>query len=98
MTNTKKQIPEFRSEEEERTFWAKHDSTEFIDWQAAQRRRFPNLKPTLRSIPLRLPVSMIEDPKRDHARPSKREPWKFFPHLTLGAWVTLTFLTCARSN
>ena len=63
MANTKKQIPEFRSEEDERSFWAKHDSTEFIDWQAAQRRRFPNLKPSLRTISLRLPVSMIEDLK-----------------------------------
>ena len=36
MASTKKQVPEFRSEEEERSFWAGHDSTEFIDWQAAQ--------------------------------------------------------------
>lgn len=63
MKSTKQQIPEFRSEEEERAFWTGHDSTEFIDWQAAQRRRFPNLKPSLRTISLRLPVSMIEDLK-----------------------------------
>jgi len=64
MPNTKKKpIPEFPSEERERAFWAKHDSTEFVDWQAAQRRKFPNLKPTLRTISLRLPVSMIEELK-----------------------------------
>jgi predicted DNA binding CopG/RHH family protein len=64
MTTTKKKpVPEFRSEEEEREFWAAHDSTEFIDWQSAQRRRFPNLKPSLRTISLRLPVYMIEDLK-----------------------------------
>ena len=64
MANTKKrQLPKFRSEEDERNFWVKHDSTEFMDWQAAQRRRFPNLKPSLRTISLRLPVSMIEDLK-----------------------------------
>jgi predicted DNA binding CopG/RHH family protein len=63
MANTKKQIPEFRSEDDERNFWAKHDSTEFIDWRTAQTRRFPNLKPSLRTISLRLPVSMIEDLK-----------------------------------
>ena len=39
------------------------DSTEFIDWDSANQRRFPNLKPTLRTISLRLPVSMIEDLK-----------------------------------
>ena len=63
MAITKKPVPEFRSEEDERNFWAKHDSTRFIDWQAAQRRRFPNLKPSLRTISLRLPVAMIEDLK-----------------------------------
>jgi len=63
MANTKKRVPDFRSEEEERIFWAKHDSTEFVDWQTAQRRKLPNLKPSLRTISLRLPVSMIEDLK-----------------------------------
>jgi predicted DNA binding CopG/RHH family protein len=63
MPNKKKQIPELRSEESEHEFWAQHDSSEFIDWQAARRRKFPNLKPSLRTISLRLPVSMIEDLK-----------------------------------
>jgi predicted DNA binding CopG/RHH family protein len=63
MVNTKKKIPEFRSEEAERKFWAEHDSTDYIDWQTARTRRFPNLKPSLRTISLRLPVSMIEDLK-----------------------------------
>jgi predicted DNA binding CopG/RHH family protein len=56
-------VTEFRSEDSEREFWAGHDSTEFIDWQSARRRKLPNLKPTLRTISLRLPVSMIEDLK-----------------------------------
>jgi predicted DNA binding CopG/RHH family protein len=60
---TKKPIPEFASEDEEREFWASHDSTQYVDWQAAERRKFPNLKPTLRTISLRLPVTMIEDLK-----------------------------------
>jgi len=64
MPSTKKKpVPEFKSEDEEREFWDKHDSTEFVDWQSAQRRKFPNLKPTLRTISLRLPVAMIEDLK-----------------------------------
>ena len=58
-----KPIPKFRSEDAEREFWATHDSTEYIDWSAAHRRKFPTLKPTLRTISLRLPVSMIEDLK-----------------------------------
>lgn len=61
MENTKKPIPEFGSEAEERVFWSMHDSADFIDWQSAQKRKLPNLKPSLRTISLRLPVSMIED-------------------------------------
>ena len=59
----KKTVPEFRSEDEEREFWGTNDSTEFIDWRSAGSQKFPNLKPTLRTISLRLPVSMIEDLK-----------------------------------
>ncbi|MGI8991320.1 MAG: CopG family antitoxin [Bryobacteraceae bacterium] len=49
MATTKKIIPEFRSEEDERSFWPERDSTEFIDWHTAHRGRFPNLKPSLRT-------------------------------------------------
>ena len=63
MPSTKKQIPEFQSEDREREFWATHDSTVYIDWQAGQTRKFPKLKPTLRTISLRLPVAMIQDLK-----------------------------------
>lgn len=59
----KKAVPEFRTEDEEREFWGAHDSTEFIDWRSGRRQKFPNLKPSLRTISLRLPVSMIEDLK-----------------------------------
>jgi predicted DNA binding CopG/RHH family protein len=55
----RKQIPKFDSEEQERGFWAEHDSADFVDWDVAQRRAFPNLRPTLRTISLRLPESMI---------------------------------------
>ncbi len=59
----KKRVPEFRSEDEERRFWTENDSSEFIDWASASRRKLPNLRPSLRTISLRLPVSMIEDLK-----------------------------------
>jgi hypothetical protein len=64
MPNTKKKpMPEFRSEGEGREFWPGHDSTEFIGWRPGKRAKFPNLKPALRTISPRLPVSMIEDLK-----------------------------------
>ena len=58
-----KKIPKLRSEAEERDFWGKADSTEFIDWKAARRVTFYRLKPSLRTISLRLPEMMIEELK-----------------------------------
>jgi len=58
-----KDIPEFKSEEEERQFWAEHDSTEYVDWSKAKRGVFPNLKPSTKTISLRLPESMLEELK-----------------------------------
>lgn len=60
---SKKQIPAFNNEDEEREFWATHDSTEFIDWKKAERVTFSNLKPSTKKISLRLPESMIEELK-----------------------------------
>lgn len=56
-----KPIPNFPSEEAERAFWAENDSMDYLDWKQAQRAIFPNLKPTLKSISLRLPESMIDE-------------------------------------
>jgi predicted DNA binding CopG/RHH family protein len=56
-----KQLPKFKNETDERKFWAENDSTDYVDWKKAQRAVFPNLKPTLRSISLRLPESMISE-------------------------------------
>ncbi len=63
MEDKKKKIPEFKNEDEERNFWAATDSTQYVDWPSAKRRKLINLRPTLRTISLRLPVSMIEDLK-----------------------------------
>jgi hypothetical protein len=41
-------IPEFGSEDEEREFWAEHDSTEYVDWSRARRTVLPNLRPATR--------------------------------------------------
>jgi len=54
-------IPEFKNGDEEREFWANQDSSEFLDWKQAQRAIFSNLKPTLKSISLRLPESVIDE-------------------------------------
>jgi predicted DNA binding CopG/RHH family protein len=58
-----KKVPEFKSEAEEFEFWSTADSTEYVDWSQAKRVKFVNLKPTLRTISVRLPVAMVEDLK-----------------------------------
>ena len=58
-----KRIPKFKDEDEERDFWATQDSTEMVDWSKAQRATFPSLKPTVKTISLRLPASMLEELK-----------------------------------
>lgn len=55
-----KPVPKFRSEAEERAFWLSHDSTDYVDWSKAQRAQFPNLKPSTKSISLRLPVALLD--------------------------------------
>jgi predicted DNA binding CopG/RHH family protein len=58
-----KKIPSFKSEKAEREFWAKHDSTEYLDWSRARRVALPKLQPSVRTISLRLPESMLEELK-----------------------------------
>jgi hypothetical protein len=55
MTKPVKKIPKFSSEEEERSFWETHDSSEYVDWSKAQSVVLANLKPSTKTISLRLP-------------------------------------------
>ncbi len=75
-----KKIPEFKSETEERIFWETQDSTDYVDWSKAKLARFPNLKPSTKSISLRLPESLldrikIEANKRDIPYQSLIKAW-----------------------
>jgi predicted DNA binding CopG/RHH family protein len=58
-----KEIPKFKNEDREREFWATADSTKYVDWTQGKQKKLTNLRPTLRTISLRLPVNMIEDLK-----------------------------------
>ena len=56
-----KQIPKFENEDEEREFWATHDSTDYLDWNKAERAVFPKLKPSTKTISLRMSESMLNE-------------------------------------
>jgi predicted DNA binding CopG/RHH family protein len=59
----RKKIPTFKDEASEHEFWATADSTEYVDWSRGKRVTLPNLKPSVRTISLRLPEAMIAELK-----------------------------------
>ncbi len=59
-----KNIPKFKNEDEERTFWESADSTEYIDWKRVEKTLLPYLKPSLKKVSLRLPELMISELKQ----------------------------------
>lgn len=60
MDSNRESIPQFHNEDEEREFWAAHDATEYIDWSKAERNpTLVHLKPSTRTVSIRLPESLI---------------------------------------
>ena len=58
-----KKIPTFKSKKEEKEFWDTHDSTDYIDWGKAEKVQFPHLKPSTKTISLRIPEGLLNDIK-----------------------------------
>jgi predicted DNA binding CopG/RHH family protein len=63
MKNQAKQIPNFKTEDEEREFWSTHSPLDYMDVASTRHAVFPDLKPTLKSISIRLPEDKIEELK-----------------------------------
>ena len=75
-----KKMPEFKTEAEEREFWETHDSSDYLDWNQAKPASFPKLKPSTKTISLRLPETLldrikIEANKRDMPYQSLIKAW-----------------------
>ena len=62
MKKIPKRIPQFKNEDEEREFWATHSPLDYFD-SRFKRGSFPNLKPSLKSISIRLPADMLAELK-----------------------------------
>ncbi len=60
MNKPAKSIPKFTSEAKERAFWETHDSTGYLDWSKAHKLALPNLKPSAKTISLRLPQHLLD--------------------------------------
>ena len=64
MSNKHELIPQFENEDEEREFWATHDSTEYVDWSKAEKNPIlSRLRPSTRTVSIRLPESLIAELK-----------------------------------
>ena len=63
MTKPTKEIPRFENEADERKFWESHDSADFLDWSLARSVTLPNLKPTTKTISIRLPQHLLDSIK-----------------------------------
>lgn len=63
MKSTRKKIPEFENEDQEREFWATHSPLDYYDTTRPIRGSFPNLKPSLRSVSIRLPEDLLAELK-----------------------------------
>ena len=75
-----KKAPKFKTEQEERTFWETHDSNDYVDWTKAESVSLSNLKPSTKTISLRLPEGLldsikIEANKRDMPYQSLIKVW-----------------------
>ncbi|OGY91414.1 MAG: hypothetical protein A3H70_00105 [Candidatus Komeilibacteria bacterium RIFCSPLOWO2_02_FULL_48_11] len=64
----RKSIPKFKNENQERDFWSKHDSSEYIDWSKADKVVLPNLKPITKAISIRVPESLLSRIKAEANR------------------------------
>jgi len=78
--NKVKTTPKFKTEAEERAFWETHDSSDYVNWKEAQSVTMPNLKPSTKTISLRLPEGLldnikIEANKRDMPYQSLIKSW-----------------------
>ena len=60
MSKLKKTPPNFETEAEEQAFWESLDSNDYVNWKQARPAALPNLKPSTKTISLRLPEMLLE--------------------------------------
>ncbi|MGB6068060.1 MAG: BrnA antitoxin family protein [Desulfomonilaceae bacterium] len=88
-------IPQFKNEDEEREFWATHSPLDYFDSSSARRVLFPNLKPSLKSISIRLPADMLAELKI--LANKKDVPYQSLAKIYLARQIALERGTLSRS-
>ena len=56
---TLREVPKFSNEDRERDFWSRKDSTDYFDYSKARKAFFSNLKPSTKTISIRLPEGLL---------------------------------------
>jgi predicted DNA binding CopG/RHH family protein len=56
-------IPQFENEDQEREFWAEHSPLDYFEVGKPRKGSFPNLKPSLKSVSIRLPEDLLNELK-----------------------------------
>ncbi len=54
-----KKLPKFKNEEEEQEFWATHNLTDYLDNFKEVKLDFSEIRPSTKSITIRLPESLL---------------------------------------
>ena len=55
----KLKIPRFKNEDQERAYWSKIDMSKYFEADDFEKVSFPNLKPTSRTISIRIPEYLL---------------------------------------
>ena len=96
MKRRNSQIPEFKNEDEEREFWATHSPLDYFDSSNIKRGSFPNLRPSLKSISIRVPSDMLAELK---ALASKIDvPYQSLAKIYLARQIALERKTQSRPS
>lgn len=59
-----KKIPRFKNEDEERAFWATHETIDYFDSKNSLKLDLSNIKKTTRPVTIRLPESLVNQLKK----------------------------------
>jgi len=96
MKKIKRKIPHFKNEDEEREFWATHSPLDYFNSKRFKRGSFPNLKPSLKSISIRLPEDLLVELK---TLANKRDvPYQSLAKLFLARQIVLERKSLSSSS
>jgi predicted DNA binding CopG/RHH family protein len=96
MKEANRKIPKFKNEDEEREFWATHSPLDFFDAKSFKQASFPNLKPSIKSISIRLPEDLLAELKI--LANKKDVPYQSLAKVFLARQIVLERESLARSS